>query len=545
MRDGPRKVAGGLLAALLMWAGGNRAQAQNGPQSYPTQAGYGDGAQATDRGDILEQMQRRLDAQEGEIRAMRAQQQAGAGATPISYAAMNAEAADLADPKKAPAGPKEVPIYTGPKFGDIKVGAKAFMDNVIIDEKPGALNAVRRSLQNVAVPKELNYTGIGFMRLYLQGNLYENVDFKFEIDLANGIESPTTSPSTVLNPPAPAGFTGKTIFDTIAIKDVYSTIKLLPIVGNIRVGHFKEPFQLDELTGDEDHIFFRRSLDDSFAPARKWGLMAFNYINENKDLSYYLGSFRDGGNDLVPFERSNEGDYDVCTRLVWLPYYDEPSDGRYLVHTGFSYRHVGAPNSATNPSATPDFKSFNETPEAQTLNPFLQTGNVPCDTYDEFNPEFAAIWGPLTVESEATWVRFNGDGAGGSAPARTVRGAYVQAAYMLTGENHGYDRELKRLGPVKPYEPFFRVNTCDGVCWGKGAWEVAARYSMVDLNDTTLNQGEIHDCTLALNWYLNNYCRVWFDYVHSEVTCSKPLAGSTPITSGDVNLYEMRFSYSF
>ena len=42
--------------------------------------------------------------------------------------------------------------------------------------------------------------------------------------------------------------------------------------------------------------------------------------------------------------RSDNNDWCFDSRVAWLPYYDEPSNGRYLVHLGgsYSFRHVGA-----------------------------------------------------------------------------------------------------------------------------------------------------------------------------------------------------------
>ena len=37
---------------------------------------------------------------------------------------------------------------------------------------------------------------------------------------------------------------------------------------------------------------------------------------------------------------------------------------------------------------------------------------------------------------------------------------------------------------VKPYEDFFHVRTCDGcTATGRGAWEVAYRFSYIDMLD--------------------------------------------------------------
>ena len=53
-----------------------------------------------------------------------------------------------------------------------------------------------------------------------------------------------------------------------------------------------------------------------------------------------------------------------------------------------------------------------------------------------------------------------------------------------------------------------------------GAWEVAARYSHVDLNDgaglTRVQGGKMDGLSFGLNWYLNTNLKVQFEYVYNH-----------------------------
>ncbi len=65
-------------------------------------------------------------------------------------------------------------------------------------------------------------------------------------------------------------------------------------------------------------------------------------------------------------------------------------------------------------------------------------------------------------------------------------GYYVQASWVLTGESFNYTQgKFLRIRPTNP----------------RGAWEVAARYSMVDLNDKGVPGGEEKNLTVGVNWY--------------------------------------------
>ncbi len=48
---------------------------------------------------------------------------------------------------------------------------------------------------------------------------------------------------------------------------------------------------------------------------------------------------------------------------------------------------------------------------------------------------------------------------------------------------------------------------------GWGAWELAVRYSSLDLSDDTVEGGEIDDLSLGLNWYPNAFVRLTANYV--------------------------------
>ena len=130
-----------------------------------------------------------------------------------------------------------------------------------------------------------------------------------------------------------------------------------------------------------------------------------------------------------------------------------------------------------------------------------------------------------------------------SADSIGFNGGYVQAAYLLTGEHTLYDRRLGRLAVyhVRPNTPFWLVRDGSGrICSGLGAWEIAARYSYLNLNDGPVQGGILTSETFALNWYLNNNLKVQFDYVHTDRSALP--AGAIP---GPIDSFGIRTQIAF
>ena len=104
-------------------------------------------------------------------------------------------------------------------------------------------------------------------RLYMSGQIQERYDFKMQYDFAKG---------------------------DAAFKDVNFGIKGLPVLGNLRVGQFKEPFSLEEHASSNDIPVIERANLNSLVPSRSAGLMIYNNYADQR-ITGAVGLFR--GND--------------------------------------------------------------------------------------------------------------------------------------------------------------------------------------------------------------------------------------------------------
>ena len=133
-----------------------------------------------------------------------------------------------------------------------------------------------------------------------------------------------------------------------------------------------------------------------------------------------------------------------------------------------------------------------------------------------YSAEAAATIGSLYLQGEYFWFNVERKALPGL-PDLKFQGGYAQAGYVLTGETRKYIPGSASYGGVIPNHPF-ELNS-----GGWGAWEIAGRYSTMDLNDQLgsingIAGGRQNVYTLALNWYLNRNVRFMFDYLHGNVS---------------------------
>jgi len=215
----------------------------------------------------------------------------------------------------------------------------------------------------------------------------------------------------------------------------------------------------------------------------------------NKRMTLALGGFTesdDGGNGNL------DSNARVTGRLSGLPYYDKDSDGRYLVH-------LGVAGSVFNPDS--DTVRIRSRPEAHLADRFVDTGPIRADQGALLGLEAAWVCGPGSIQAEymQTWL----DSTAGSDPA--FHGFSVYGSWFLTGEHRVYTRSSGKFGRVIPKHSL----SLNGE--GLGAWELAARYSYLDLDDSGIEGGELEDISAGLNWYFNANARFMLNYVYAQV----------------------------
>ncbi len=214
----------------------------------------------------------------------------------------------------------------------------------------------------------------------------------------------------------------------------------------MRVGNFFVPFGLEQVTNDTNNIFVERSIPTQgiFTADREVGIAFYNCTPDQR-ISWTTGMFFDSISDTFKTRFDDNQGYRMSGRLVYLPYYDEPSGGRYLVHTAVGVLHT---------DDNDDTVRFAARPQIQKGPILIDTGNLAADDYTTGNAELAVVWGRITSQSEAyvsTVNMLNGD-------THTVGGAYTHLSWFLTGESRVYERfgqHGAQFGRNKPFSNFF------------------------------------------------------------------------------------------
>ena len=299
------------------------------------------------------------------------------------------------------------------------------------------------------------FSGTEFRRIrfFNSGKVYDNVKYKLQLDFAGG---------------------------DVSIKDVYMETSL-PYFVNFKVGHFKEPFRLEALTSSKYITFMERALPIAFSPERNVGIMLHDSFLDDK-LSIQAGLFREAssGDDVNIEDVRN-----ITTRITFLPINNDEN----LLHLGAAF---------SSRSSSDETYSVSSRAENHLGTKLLVMDLDDVSGMNLMGAEMAFVMGSFSVQGEYVINSVE------AMEDYSFSGYYGQVSYFLTGEKRKYKNSLAGFDRVKPNK-----NMKEGE--GLGAFEIAVRYSSMDLSEA--HAGTLNDITVGLNWYLNPCTRLMFNYV--------------------------------
>jgi len=355
-------------------------------------------------------------------------------------------------------------------------------------------------------------------RLSVAGTAFSTWDYKLEADFAGTTQGGSTN--------------------TVTVSDAYLRYTGLKPV-TLTAGNFKVPFSLEAVRSAKYMTFMERGLPFAFLNTRRLGgMVATNGDNWTAAAGWF--------GDTVTTQNGDDEGAELAGRVTFAPIFGTDR----VVHVGLSAGWIEPQSAAGGKLETARFRSK---PEANILSDGLaessalmdangnafglssgrlvDTGSIKGDvsSYTLFGGEMAAVLGPFSAQGEYIRADVNRS----AATDAQFDGFYVYGSWFITGESRTYKADKGVFDMLVPRKSF------DLKSGDPGAWELAVRYSTLDLNDEDIRGGKMDDLTLGLNWYINQYIRLSANYV--SVLDVKGGAHD----NDEPDVYEMRMQFAY
>jgi phosphate-selective porin OprO/OprP len=307
------------------------------------------------------------------------------------------------------------------------------------------------------------------------------------------------------------------------LKDAYIKYKGFNNI-TISGGQFYEEFSMEAPSSSKYITFMERAMViNALSPFRHIGLGINGYGD------YWTGAVGVFGGTAAGSKTGIDSSFDVSGRVTVAPLHEK---GRVL--------HLGGSVSYRVPDSNRELR-IRARPESHVTHfRLVDTGTISnVDNFINYGLEGAAVYGPVSVQGE--YIRTNVNFVNGAANEPTFDGFYAYASWFVTGESRPYSSKTGRFGRIHPKQNF--QLGADG--WG--AWEIAARFSQLDLEDAGFAGGKEQNITVGLNWYPHPHVRFMFNWVHASVDRS-PLVATYPLMATNnfsPDVFQMRAQVDF
>lgn len=295
----------------------------------------------------------------------------------------------------------------------------------------------------------------------------------------------------------------------LSIDDAYVTYGITDKF-TVSVGQVLPGFSLESAASSKWIPFFTRSM-----PTYTLGTDLGLGVNVNKwdDQYTFVAAAMQPKQNSDPSDATSNGSYikrsdrwQTSTRFAYRPIFE----GTNILQLGVSGYFMD------DHSAYKQFKSHGEI-GARHNTELLNTGNIAASNHKAVDFEIAGQNGPLYGEAEYVKVFVSRPNGG---ERLGFDGYHVLASYVLTGEAKTFKDYNGTFGQVQP--------ACS-----KGAWEIAAKYSSLNLNSKDIQGGKARNIAGSLVYYLNNNIKLAGEYTHSLETPSKVSSVAATFTNSE------------
>ena len=307
-------------------------------------------------------------------------------------------------------------------------------------------------------------------------------------------------------------------------------------------GQFKMPFSLEERTSSRFIDFQERSFvnNTSLTPGKERGAMLHG--TPIKGVNYAIAFSTGQGkntNDADQREDSKDIILHADTNLAEIM-----GNKESVIHLGASYANGDLPPAAVATQRT----------EGRGVNIF--TATAPTGTTMErtrYGLESVLAYGPVKLQGEYAEAKFKGTSATVKSYDKGLDAYYVEALWLVTGENYAdaYKKgKFDRIKPKNDFNPDFKG--------GLGAIELGIRYSKFDASDfttvgavastpvvasATTSATNADAITLGLKWMPTANSRIMLNYVKTDF--DTPLTAVTGRIVNSEKVVMLRTQYDF
>jgi phosphate-selective porin OprO/OprP len=299
-----------------------------------------------------------------------------------------------------------------------------------------------------------------------------------------------------------------------------------------RVGQFKMPFSLEQLTSSNNIDFIERSFVDSLIPAKERGIQVSGEPVPGTTYALAVSNGNPSTGSTASYGSENDirvDNKDVIGRVT-VNFAELMKNKEAVFHLGGAYAVGDIPGSSA-PLGSNSSSTFRT--EARGITYYTQPTIALNNTLDKtvertrMGLELAVASGPFKVQSQYvkadhSFLNLDAD----------IKSYYVEGLWTLTGEKHADRYKAGAFSGIKPIKEF------DASTFSGGAWEIGARFSGIDLVDFknlpattgyTAGNGaaKVKSYTIGLKFLPNMNSRFMLEYVGTDF---EELSGAAPTT---------------
>ena len=314
-------------------------------------------------------------------------------------------------------------------------------------------------------------------------------------------------------------YSGEIVFNTVGAVNVldvgYMDISWFE-KAKFRIGQFKMPYSLEQLTSSNNIDFIERSFVDAYIPQKEVGLQVFGEPAKGMTYAVALSNGTTAANSSATEADVRQDGKDLIGRLTFNAS-EAMGDKETVMHGGVAFSQGYSPAGTGlggNRSTEARGISFFTAP---TLVTAVDGGKAIERTRYGFEAAFAT--GPFKIQGQYSAQQNQFMGKLSELDVET-RVGYVEALWTLTGEKWADRYKAGAFGALKPKKDF---NSDD---FTGGAWELGVRHSVLDNKDFNLGTNQMLAAsggflqaaatTLGVKFVANPNFRVMADYVYTD-----------------------------